>query len=405
MRYKVYITLLLLVMAVMAVAVIVGVAQKWILTIAGVAVVVTVLLYISVSKPLAAVQNGIYLLREQDFTSRLRKVGQSDADKVVDLFNSLMATMKSERLKMLEQNNFLSLISEASPMGIAICDFDGNVMSSNKAYRQMLSPELEREINSLKEGETRIVRVDALQIYRCSRLWFMDSGFRRQFLLTERMTDEILQAEKAMFNTIVRTIGHEVNNTLGGVMSVLETLHAIHADDRYVAEPIAVSNESCMNLVRFVKGYADLVKLPEPSLQQLDLNEEMQRIMPFLVSMAHDGVKVSLKCYERPVVVSIDPMLMERVLVNIVKNALESIGDDKGSVTVVVLPRALDVVDSGRGISPDIEQRVFTPFFSTKRSDRGLGLMLVSDILRAHRATFTLTTDKLTRLTTFHIAF
>lgn len=166
MRYKVYITLLLLVMAVMAVAVIVGVAQKWILTIAGVAVVVTVLLYISVSKPLAAVQNGIYLLREQDFTSRLRKVGQSDADKVVDLFNSLMATMKSERLKMLEQNNFLSLISEASPMGIAICDFDGNVMSSNKAYRQMLSPELEREINSLKEGETRIVRVDALQIYR-----------------------------------------------------------------------------------------------------------------------------------------------------------------------------------------------------------------------------------------------
>lgn len=392
-------------MAVMAVAVIVGVAQKWILTIAGVAVVVTVLLYISVSKPLAAVHNGIYLLREQDFTSRLRKVGQSDADKVVDLFNSLMATMKSERLKMLEQNNFLSLISEASPMGIAICDFDGNVMSSNKSYRQMLSPELEREINSLKEGETRIVRVDALQIYRCSRLWFMDSGFRRQFLLTERMTDEILQAEKAMFNTIVRTIGHEVNNTLGGVMSVLETLHAIHADDRYVAEPIAVSNESCMNLVRFVKGYADLVKLPEPSLQQLDLNEEMQRIMPFLVSMAHDGVKVSLKCYERPVVVSIDPMLMERVLVNIVKNALESIGDDKGSVTVVVSPRALDVVDSGRGISPDIEQRVFTPFFSTKRSDRGLGLMLVSDILRAHRATFTLTTDKHTKLTTFHIAF
>ena len=188
-------------------------------------------------------------------------------------------------------------------------------------------------------------------------------------------------------------------------MSVLESLQGIHADDSYLAEPIAVSNESCMNLVRFVRGYSELAKLPAPCLQRVDLNEEMKRLTPFLSSMAHEGVDVVLEEHETPVAVEIDPMLIERVVVNVVKNGVESIGPGKGQIRVVVSPRALDIVDTGRGVSKEQENLIFTPFFSTKRSDRGLGLMLVADILRAHKASFSLTTDRASRLTTFHIAF
>lgn len=92
-------------------------------------------------KPLEAVENGIYLLREQDFSTRLRPTGQRDADMVVELFNSLIDTMKSERLKNMEQESFLQHLIEASPSGIAICDFNRRIVKCNPAYSRMVNDE------------------------------------------------------------------------------------------------------------------------------------------------------------------------------------------------------------------------------------------------------------------------
>lgn len=61
----------------------------------------------------------------------------------------------------------------------------------------------------------------------------------------------------------------------------------------------------------------------------------------------------------------------------------------------------LSVTDNGKGISPEASKKLFTPFFSTKNPDRGLGLMLVTDILRAHRSRFSLSTSPETTFTTF----
>lgn len=75
----------------------------------------------------------------------------------------------------------------------------------------------------------------------------MDRGFRRPFFLVERLTDEILEAETAVFTKIVRTMSHEVNNTLGGVVSVLETLAALHSDDDGISAAIGSCCDSCLN--------------------------------------------------------------------------------------------------------------------------------------------------------------
>ena len=67
-----------------------------------------------------------------------------------------------------------------------------------------------KAIESVADGESQTVRLADALIVRISKLWFMDSGFKRRFILVERLTDEIAAAEKQMFNKIVRTIGHEV---------------------------------------------------------------------------------------------------------------------------------------------------------------------------------------------------
>ena len=100
----------------------------------------------------------------------------------------------------------------------------------------------------------------------------------------------------------------------------------------------------------------------------------------------------------------VDPMLMERVLINIVKNAVESIGErPDGKVEIATDRGVITVTDNGAGIADTVAGKLFTPFFSTKRPDRGLGLMLIADILRAHHARFSLATDTETCKTTFTI--
>lgn len=406
MTYKLYIWLMAAAWCGSAALAITGMPWQYPAGIAGAGLLILWLMYRSIHKPLEAVGNGVYLLREQDFSSRLRLTGQSDADKVVKLFNRLMDAMKSERLKQQEQTRLLGLLIEASPMGIAICDFDNKITSRNKAYTNLVHGALEAELLEMDDDEVRVIRTEGSQVCRCSKLWFMDSGFRRRFILVELMTEEIMRAEKRMFNKIVRTIGHEVNNTMGSVASVLETLKLMHGDDNDIVRTIESSTASCRNLAGFVSGYSSLVKLPEPVPEPVELNQMMEQMMPSLDALIGNNCSLTLNKSDGKCMVNLDTMLMQRVISNIVKNAAESIGaKEGGKIEITVKPRGMEITDNGAGISEEAARQLFTLFFSTKRPDRGLGLMLVADILRSHKATFTLSSDVATGLTTFAMQF
>lgn len=406
MTYKLYVGLMAAAWGGTAALAIAGMPWQYTAAAAGTGLVLLWMMYRSVHKPLEAVNNGMYLLKEQDFSSRLRLTGQSDADKVVKLFNRLMDAMKSERLKQQEQTRLLGLLIEASPMGIAICDYDNKITSRNNAYTNLVHNGLEAELLAMNDDEVRVVRTEGTQVCRCSKLWFMDSGFRRRFILVELMTEEIVRAEKRMFNKIVRTIGHEVNNTMGSVGSVLETLKLMYSDDTDVTQTLESTIASCRNLAEFVSGYSSLVKLPEPISEPVDLNDMIEQMLPSLHPLIGDNCTLTLNKSAEKCMVNLDTMLMQRVISNIVKNAAESIGDSPGgTIVITVKPMCLEITDNGDGISDEAARQLFTPFFSTKRPDRGLGLMLVADILRNHNATFTLGTEPDTRLTTFRMRF
>lgn len=371
------------------------------------ALVALTMAYRSVALQLRAIRTGTDLLRSQDFASRLRHVGQKEADSMVDLYNTLISRMKDERLRTEEQNNFLIKLVEASPMGIAICDFDGNIESCNNAFTRMRSPELMEALGTLGYECSTTIRPSGGQILRCSRQYFMDHGFRRPFFLVERLTDEIVRAETDVFHKIIRTMGHEVNNTIGGVVSVLETIADIHRGEPAIAEVAESCRISCVRLGEFVRGYSDVVKLPDPVLERVDLHRLLSDSLPFLRKMPRGNIEIIVDLGEnmKPAFANIDPMLVQRVLVNAVKNSVESIGDrPDGKIILRARGTVLEISDNGSGISPEVAERLFTPFFSTKNPDRGLGLMLISDILRRHKADFSLATAP-DGLTTLRIKF
>lgn len=89
--------------------------------------------YRKVVKPLNSIASGMDLLREQDFSSRLASVGQAEADRIVEMFNRMMDQLKNERLRLREQNHFLDLLINVSPMGVIILTFDEQISMLNAA--------------------------------------------------------------------------------------------------------------------------------------------------------------------------------------------------------------------------------------------------------------------------------
>src|SRR5574344_774818 len=94
--------------------------------------------YRQVINPIRAIGNGMELLKEQDFSSRLRHVRQKDADRIVDVFNRMITQLKEERLHVRETNQFLDLLINASPMGVIILDFDEHITALNPAAVKFL---------------------------------------------------------------------------------------------------------------------------------------------------------------------------------------------------------------------------------------------------------------------------
>lgn len=365
--------------------------------------VLGIIVYRRVLLPVMALKHGIDLLQAQDFSSRLAKVGSRDADNIGAVFNRMMDALKNERLRVMERNQFLDMLIEASPMGIVIYDFNGSISDMNSAARSLLNnDELRCATEELQRGEVRTVRLSDTRIYRLSSLTFLDRGFQRPFVLMESLSEEVRKVEKAAYGKVIRQMSHEVNNTVAGVTPVLDTLAAI-ADDPDLTETVTASSDRLLSLSRFVTNYAEMVKLPAPDLHEVNLTALVESMIPFLESLtAGREIRISTDVKrENPVILRADPVQIEQVIVNIVKNSIESIAGSTGSgtVTVRLTGHGLEVADNGGGISPEVAENLFTPFFTTKNSGNGIGLMLVSEILHNHGFAFSLRTyaDGITR--------
>ena len=344
-------------------------------------------------RPYDTLIGGMELVKDLDLTTRLAPSGQHETDLIVRTFNDLLTRLRSEHLTLEEQYSFLSLLIEASPMGIVQCDIDGKTTSMNPAAREMLSPSIEEAMKALPMGQSTTVRLTGgPQLFRISHLSFPDRGFQHPFFLIEPLTAEVRQAEKAAYERIIRMIAHEVNNSVAGIVNLIDS------------EPAAADRLKALSA--FVTRFAEVVKIPKPQLQLCDLSEEVEACQPFLENLcAGKPVRLEFCLTDEASPVHLDTVLFQQVLINIVKNAVESIGNNQGHITVTTTPYQLVVADNGRGIPAEVAQHLFTPFYSTKPQGQGLGLLLIRDILTAHGCTFSLLTDPDDHLTRFTIRF
>ena len=381
--------------------------------------------YRKVIKPLNSIANGMDLLQAQDFSSRLTPVGQREADRIVSIFNRMMNQLKEERLRLREQNHFLDLLISVSPMGVIILTLDERISMTNKAALEFLNAgtedevldksmdeltgSLAEELNRMPKDTTTTIRLSDSRIYRCSRLSFVDRGFAHPFYLIESLTSEVMKAEKKAYEKVIRMIAHEVNNSVAGITSTLDTVdNALQTmeDTEDLREVMKVCIERSYSMSRFITNFADVVKIPEPQTEEVCLNDRVIACKRFMENVCQNrNISLRLELCEENPVVNIDTSLFEQVIINIIKNSAESIGE-AGEIIIrtSASPSMLEIGDTGQGISKDVEAKLFSPFFSTKPNGQGIGLIFIREVLMKHHCTFSLRTypDGITR---FRICF
>jgi signal transduction histidine kinase len=359
--------------------------------------------------PLDLIRTGAELMSERDFTSTFREVGQPEMDALIRIYNGMTERLRAERLRLQEQNYFLDRLLTASPAGVLTLDFDGRLSAINPSARALLQVNedvqglplavlgpLGAALAGVPAGESRVV-ADGPRRLKISRAEFFDRGFPRSFLLVEELTEELRSSEKAAYGKLIRMMSHEVNNSVGPVSSLLDSFRgyssALGEEDRRDFEgAIDVAVARMRRLSAFMNGFAEVVRLPEPDRRPCDLRRLLDEIVLLLrPELERRRIRVEWETTDPVPPVELDRNQVEQVLVNVLRNAMESIGEDGRiglRLTLEGERPVLSITDTGPGIPEDVRPLLFTPFFSTKRDGRGLGLTLVREILTAHDAQF-----------------
>lgn len=367
-------------------------------------------------KPFDFLKNAAGWLRESDYTNRYNETGDRDLDRLIDVYNQMLQQLNEETLRQGEQRGLMEKLLEATPLAVMTLDFDHRIALLNPAMARLIGPEQELKGLALEEvdhpltqlmldlevGQQQVVSYAGRRRLKCILDAFRDRGFSRRYYIVEDITEELHRSEKAAYGKLIRVLSHEVNNTVGSANSLLHTildygdeLALDQREDFSTALNVVINRMD--NLNRFMRAYANVVRIPEPKLLPIDLVKMIEGVhILFSAELAERRIEWRPTLPPQPTLIPLDQHQIEQALVNIVRNGIQAIGRDgvlRVELTQESVGYVLRIFDPGRKLTPEIKQKLFTPFYTSKQDGQGIGLTLIKDILLSHGFDFSLQGD------------
>jgi two-component system, NtrC family, nitrogen regulation sensor histidine kinase NtrY len=351
------------------------------------------------SRAVGAVRDGIVSLRDRDLSVSIGRTSDDELGELIAAYNSLGDLLRRERLDLYQRELLLDTVIQTTPLVLVLTNAAGRVVYSNLAARQLL-----RSGRKLEGFELAALIADAPaalrealagagdilftmevsgepQVYHLSQREFQLNAQPHRLLLLKQLTRELAAQEVAVWKRVTRVIAHELNNSLAPISSLVHSgqMLAEAPDATQLRRVFTTIGERATHLSSFIDGYARFAKLPQPRLAPTAWAPFLARIegtVPF---------RIEGPMPRRPV--RLDATQMEQVLINLLKNAMES-GSAPGDVVLAVREHgggfAIEVADRGAGFAEDALRDALLPFFSTKPTGTGLGLTLCREIVEAH---------------------
>ncbi len=362
-------------------------------------------------------------IRYEDFSQSFTGAGLGSAyNDLKDAFNEVLEAFRKTRAEKEENFQYLQTIVQHVGIGLICYTSDGRIELMNTAAQRLLRKPYMRNVRELetvskafsetllklRSGDKALVKIqdedELLQII----VYATELRMRGEsFILAsvQNIQTELEEQEMEAWQKLIRVLTHEIMNSITPISSLASTVRGFLPDSAGASslEPETLSDvhtalqtiqSRSEGLLHFVEAYRQLTHISRPDFQIFQVSELFARIV-FLMQAECDKNDIALHTAidPRTLELTVDPDLIEQVLINLMRNAVQALAGRPNAR--VDLSAQLDgrgrviirVQDNGPGILEDVQERIFIPFFTTKRDGSGIGLALSRQIMRVHRGT------------------
>jgi two-component system, NtrC family, nitrogen regulation sensor histidine kinase NtrY len=352
-----------------------------------------------VRRVLRAMQTSVACYSDGDFSVSLVVDRRDELGELLRTNNELGSALRKQRSNLVQRELLLDTVTQNSPVALVLVDPHQRVVYANIAARHLLHDgrsllgadfarilelapaALQDTIASGGDGLFSIRIAGVEETFSLSQRAFMLQGQRHRLYLLKTLTRELSRQEVATWKKLIRVVSHELNNSLGPIVSMADTGRELlrRGDPSSLGNVFAAIRERSAHLHQFVAGYAAIARLPAPRPDRVtwaELVQELGRQQSFSVA----GTLPQDPGW-------FDRLQLEQALINVLKNAHEA-GGDPGAVGIQVQQSSeeqrIEVLDRGPGMTDVVLSQALLPFYSTKRDGTGLGLALCREIAEAH---------------------
>lgn len=321
-----------------------------------------------------------------------------------------------------QQEQYFRTLLEHLAAGIITFNDKGFILHANSSAKNFLSVEVLTHLHQIERKDKKLYdAIISIRPYERKLVAFLSESGEIQLSLKatsfktneseliilsiQDIKNELDEKEIDSWMKLIRVLMHEIMNSITPITSLSESLSNIYNDGGSPVSPDMVSvktiattlqglnviKEQGKGLMSFVESYRKLTRIPEPERKLFRVAELMERVRVLYDSLdKSEKVKLSISIKNPDLEIYADQNLISQVLINLVKNALESNeNNDKGKIKIVAtegfnMHHEICVIDNGPGIPEENIDEVFVPFFTTRQNGSGIGLSLSRQIMKVH---------------------
>ncbi len=362
-------------------------------------------------------------IRYSDFSSSFtydNKLGKSFKE-LNTAFNNVADAFRKERAEKEEHLNYLNTIVQHVTTGLISFDLEGNVSLINSAAKKFLGvPQLKnineiltvnvglyKRLNQLSTGEKTLVRVSSDLNLSIHATELKLRGHTIKLVAIQNIHSELVSKEVEAWQNLTKVLRHEIMNSITPIASLTGTLNEILAEDlkQINSHSFEINDETLSDLeeglqtienrskglIKFVDAYRDYTSIPKPKFGLIKIEELFEHICQLLKREFKEiGIEFNANILNDKMEITADRELIEMVLINLLKNSKEALANQE-EAKIELTARLdgqqrvlLEVKDNGPGIIQEAQDKIFIPFYTTKKSGSGIGLALSRQIMQLH---------------------
>jgi nitrogen fixation/metabolism regulation signal transduction histidine kinase len=364
-------------------------------------------------------------IRHSDFSSSFsdKGLGRSFEDLNKE-FSKVIDDFKKSRTEKEEHYNYLQTLVQHISIGIIVFTRDGRVDIINNAFKKLLKMRSIRFIKDLaaiksdfpdillklNAGEKTLVKIfleDELLQLSISATEFRMRGEEYILVSLQNISSELDEKEIESWQKLIRVLTHEITNSITPISSLASTvremllqednvntrLNKLNLNDiQDIESAITTIQNRSQGLLNFVEVYRNLTRIPKPNFRYFPLKDVFNRSLQLLKPKIDEyGIICAVKVFPPDIMITADPDLLDQIIINLMLNAIDAVKEveEPEILILVTLNQSnrviIDFQDNGYGIKPDILDKIFMPFFTSKKDGSGIGLSLSRQIMHLHK--------------------